>query len=65
MDLQELVCYSWFPVPPGLGTPDGCFNKTNKAPMLHALAENSEEEIPFPRDDICIMDGNALFHKPY
>ena len=63
LDLQELVCYSWLPVPPSLRTPDGFFNKTNKASMLHALVENSEEEIPFPRDAICIMDGNALFHS--
>ena len=63
LDLQELVCYSWFPVPPSLGTPDGFFNKTNKASMLHALVEISDEEIPFPSDAICIMDGNALFHS--
>ena len=63
LDLQELVCYSWFPVPPSLRTLGGFFNKTNKASILHALVEKYEEEIPFPRDAICIMDGNALFHS--
>ena len=37
--------------------------KTNKASRFHALVEISEEELPFPRDAICIMDGNALFHS--
>ena len=62
IDLEELMWYSLSPVPNGLGTADGFFNKTNKAAMLHYLMEDAPEEVPYPTDGLYIQDGNALFH---
>ena len=54
--------YPLTPVPHSLGTPDGFFNKTNKAAVLHYLLEDVNEEVQYPDDAILIQDGNALFH---
>ena len=62
LDLKELVRYPWFLVPPSLATPDGFFNKTNKAAMLHALVP-SDNDTPLPSGAFYISDGNALFHS--
>ena len=62
LNLDELMRYSLFPVPPSLGTADGFFNKTNKAAMLHYLMEDAPEDVPYPKDAFYIQDGNALFH---
>lgn len=62
LNLDELLHYSLFPVPPSLGTPDGFFAKTNKASMLNFLLDDTPEEVPYPREAIHIQDGNALFH---
>lgn len=63
IDLTELMKYSLTPVPHSLGTPDGFFNKTNKAATLHFLTEDLAEEVAYPTDKtIFIQDGNALFH---
>jgi hypothetical protein len=60
--LDELMRYSLTPVPHSLGTPDGFFNKTNKAAMLHLLLEDAPEDVTYPTDSIYIQDGNALFY---
>ena len=62
LNLDELLCYPLFPVPPSLGTPDGFFTKTNKASMLNFLLDDTPEEVPYPREAIHIQDGNALFY---
>ena len=63
LNLDELMMYSLTPVPHSLGTPDGFFNKTNKAAMLHFLTEDVVEDVPYPKDKtLFIQDGNALFH---
>ncbi|XP_063959228.1 uncharacterized protein LOC135154916 [Lytechinus pictus] len=62
LNLDELMRYSLTPVPHSLGTPDGFFNKTNKASMLHFLMEDAPEDVPYPEDALYIQDGNALFH---
>ena len=62
LNLDELMQYSLFPVPPSLGTADGFFNKTNKAAMLHYLMEDAPEDVPYPKEAFYIQDGNALFH---
>ena len=51
------------PVPHCFGTPDGYFNKTNKASMLHYILEEFTESVSYPNDAIFIQDGNALFHS--
>lgn len=62
LDLDELMKYSLTPVPHSLGTPDGFFNKTNKAAMLHFLTEDAPENESYPKDALYIQDGNALFY---
>lgn len=62
IDIDELMRYSLTPVPHSLGTPDGFFNKTNKAAMLHYLMEDAPEEVIYPAESLYIQDGNALFH---
>lgn len=62
IDLDELLCYSLTPVPPSLGTPDGFFNKTNKASILHYLIEDGDRNASYPKGALFIQDGNALFH---
>ena len=62
LDLEMLMCYSLTPVPASLGTPDGFFNKTNKAAAMHFLLEDMDEEVQYPHDSTYIQDGNALFH---
>ena len=57
------MTYSLTPVPHSLGTPDGFYNKTNKAAMLHYLIEDYAEEVPYLTNRaLFIRDGNALFH---
>ena len=48
IDIGELMSYSLTPVPHSLGTPDGFFNKTNKAAMLHYLIDDTPEEVVVP-----------------
>lgn len=43
IDIDELMRYPLTPVPHSLGTPDGFFNKTNKAAMLHFLLDDITE----------------------
>ena len=62
IDIGELMSYSLTPVPHSLGTPDGFFNKTNKAAMLHYLIDDTPEEVVVPANSMYIQDGNALFH---
>lgn len=62
LNLDELMQYSLTPVPHSLGTPDGFFNKTNKAAMLHFLMVDTDGDVPYPEDAIHIQDGNALLH---
>ena len=62
LNLDELMRFSLTPVPHSLGTADGFFNKTNKAAMLHALLEDSLDDVAYPKDSFFIQDGNALFH---
>ena len=62
LNLDELMRYSLYPVPPSLGTADGFFNKTNKAATLHYLMEDAPEEVTYPKEAFYIQDGNALFH---
>ena len=62
IDIAELMKYSLTLVPHSLGTPDGFFNKTNKAATLHFLTEDLGE-VEYPTDKtVFIQDGNALFH---
>ena len=63
LDLEILMSYALTPVPASLGTPDGFFNKTNKAASMHFLLEDIiDEDSQPPEDAIWIQDGNALFH---
>ena len=62
ISFEELVKYSPTPVPPSLGIPDGYFAKTNKAKVVHYLANNiSKCTIP-PENTFNIEDGAAVFH---
>ena len=63
LDLNELMQYALTPVPLSLGTPDGFFNKTNKATMLRYFLEDVSEDVQYPRNAFYIQDGNALFHS--
>ncbi|KAJ8348897.1 hypothetical protein SKAU_G00274860 [Synaphobranchus kaupii] len=61
IDLEEVMRYPLSPVPHSLGTSDGFFCKTNKAPMVHYLL--SDTHVPdYPLGAMFIQDGNALFH---
>ena len=55
LNLNELMRYSFTPVPHSLGT-------SNKAAMLHFLLEDAPDEVPYPKYALYIQDGNALFH---
>ena len=54
IDIGELMSYSLTPVPHRLGTPDGFFNKTNKAEMLHYLIDDTPEEVVVPANSMYI-----------
>ena len=62
LSIDELMRYSLTPVPSSLGTPDGFFNKTNEAAMLHFVLKDIPEIVSYPKDAIHVEDGNALFH---
>ena len=62
IDIDELMRYSLTPVPHSLGTPDGFFNKTSKAAMLHYMMDDAPEEVIYPAERLYIQDGNTLFH---
>lgn len=63
ISLEELMMYPLTPVPHSLGTPDGFYNKTNKAALIHYLTEDANEEIQCPKEaTLFIQDGNALIH---
>ena len=59
---RELMKFCLTPIPHSLDTPDGFFNKTNKATMLHYLLNDVPDNVQYPSDSIFIQDGNALFH---
>lgn len=63
LDLDVLMTFSLTPVPASLGTPDGFFNKTNKAAAMHHLLADRTEEVVYPANALFIQDGNALFHS--
>lgn len=63
LDLDVLMSYSLTPVPASLGTPDGYFNKTNKAAAMHYLLAERTSKVAYPSDALFIQDGNALFHS--
>ena len=62
VDLDELMRYSFTPVPPSYGAADGFFNKTKKAALLHFFTDDNQEDISYPKCALHIQDGNALFH---
>uniref|UniRef100_UPI00358FE6F1 uncharacterized protein n=1 Tax=Myxine glutinosa TaxID=7769 RepID=UPI00358FE6F1 len=62
LNLDEVMRYCLSPDPHCLGTPDGFFDKTNKATMMHNILDDRTEEVPYPKDTFFIQDGNALFH---
>ena len=64
LNLEKLMQYSLTTVPHSLGTPDGFFNKTNKAAILHFLMEDMSEDVPCPKDALYIQDDNAIFLPP-
>lgn len=63
LDLDMLMTFSLTPVPASLGTPDGFFNKTNKAAAMHHLLADRTTEASYPADAFFIQDGNAMFHS--
>ena len=51
------------PVPSSLGTPDGFFNKTNKAALVHYLLEDTQPiDLAYPEGAFFIQDGMGLLH---
>ena len=62
ISFEELVKYSLMPVPPSLGPPDGYFAKTNKAKVIHYLANNTSKCTNPPENTFNIEDGAAVFH---
>ena len=53
-------------VPCAFGTPDGFFNKTNKATIVHHLSDDHLTQDPQTTSDndiFYIEDGNAFFHS--
>lgn len=63
INLDELMMYPLTPVPHSLGTPDGFFNKTNKASILHFVTDDVTDDVPYPTNEtLYIQDGNAQIH---
>ena len=62
LDLDELVCYSLFPVPPSLGTSDGFLAKTRKAKMANLILKDYTDPVTYPDNALHIDDGNATMH---
>lgn len=50
IDLDVLMSYPLTPVPHSLATPDGFFNKTNKAALLHYIGEGATDHVVYPTD---------------
>ena len=66
LDLQHLLTYSLGPLPLSMATAQGCLVKTNKATLLHALEQQSEEKPNNDRPAGCvhiIVDGMALIQQ--
>ena len=59
----HLMGFTLTPVPPCYGTPDGFFNKTNKASLLHYILADFNESVSYPTDTFFIQDGNSTFHS--
>ena len=59
----HLMGFTLTPVPPCYGTPDGFFNKTNKASLLHYILTDFNESVSYPTDTFFIQDGNSTFHS--
>ena len=60
MNLAGLLKYSMYPVIHSIGTADGFFYKTKKAPLIDAYAKDKKYEVPYPQGALYIEDGNAL-----
>ena len=63
LDMDMLMTFSLTPVPASLGTPDGFYNKTNKAAAMHHLLADRAAEVSYPADAFFVQDGNAIFHS--
>ena len=62
IELEELLKHELAPVPPALATADGSLRHTDKAVLLHILADDhAVKDIPPPEQLTCIIiDGMAL-----
>ena len=66
IELNQRLTYPINDVPCAFGTPDGFFNKTNKATIVHHLSHDYLTQSPAAagdRDQFYIEDGNAHFHS--
>ena len=66
IELNQRLTYPINDVPCAFGTPDGFFNKTNKATIVHHLSHDYLTQSPAAagdRDLFYIEDGNAHFHS--
>ena len=57
--------YPLTPVPFNIGTPKGCFAKTDKSKGLKYVLDKTDSVNVAPQDEtvLLIEDGNALFHS--
>ena len=63
LKLEDLMSYPLTPVSGSIGTQDGFLYKTNKASLMHVIAKNCPDDLPYPENDcLSIEDGNALVY---
>ena len=62
LKLEDLMAYPLTPVPASIGTADGFLYKTNKASLLHYIAQDCPKDLPYPEDALHIEDGNAMIY---
>ncbi|PIK38210.1 hypothetical protein BSL78_24949 [Apostichopus japonicus] len=64
IDLHELMKYALRPLPLSLATPHGSLVKTNKANLLHALEDQTQNAIvEIPKGGALIIDGMAFIQQ--
>ena len=56
------MAYPLTPVPMSLGTADGFLYKTNKASLMHVIAKDCPDDLPYPDSCLHIEDGNAIIY---
>lgn len=62
LKLEDLMAYPLTPVPTSIGTADGFLYKTNKASLMHVIAKDCPDDLPYPDNCLHIEDGNAIIY---